>query len=107
MKTQMMVIAMMGVSMLVVGLVIYAMADQLSGIARLLSPLAPISVAAYIYVNNLMQNAGPDALRGPALLKTIDEVFRQVLVGGILFIVIAFLMLGSLIIWQMGSPSSG
>ena len=66
----------MGGAMLIVGAVLYGMADRLRSYGRFLLTLPPISVGAYIYVLNKVNL--PEALVGPANLK---DFLMQAVVG--------------------------
>ena len=62
-RTNLLLIALKGGAMLIVGAVLYGMAARLRSYGRFLLPLPPISVGAYIYVLNKVNL--PEALVGP------------------------------------------
>jgi hypothetical protein len=53
-KSNLLLIAMMGLALFAVGSVLYLFAGRLTAHGHLLLPFPPIAVAAYVYVNNWM-----------------------------------------------------
>ena len=106
-KTTVLLIAMMGLAMFVVGIVLYAFAEKISAFGYLLLPLPPIAVASYIYLNNWLVDNDVSSLKGAALVYKLWEVLIQTLVGGVLFIATTFLILAGLMLWHAWTSSSG
>ena len=106
-KTSVLLIAMMGLAMFVVGMVLYAFAAKVSAFGYLLLPLPPIAVASYIYLNNWLVDNDVSSLQGAALVHKLWEVLIQTLVGGALFISTTFLILAGLMIWHAWTSNSG
>ena len=106
-KTTVLLIAMMGLAMFVVGIVLYAFAEKISAFGYLLLPLPPIAVASYIYLNNWLVDNDVSSLKGTALVHKLWEVLIQTLVGGVLFIATTFLILAGLMLWHAWTSSSG
>ena len=89
-KTNLLLIAMMGGAMLIVGIVLYLLADPVSPYMRFLLPLPPISVAAYIYVQNKV--ALPESSKEPVQVA-VKDLLTETVFGTILFAIIAGLLL--------------
>ncbi len=87
-RTNLLLIALMGGAMLIVGAVLYGIAARLRPYGRFLLPLPPISVGAYIYVLNKVNL--PEALVGQANLK---DFLIETVVGGVFFFIISALIL--------------
>ena len=98
-KTTVLLIAMMGLAMFVVGAVLYVFADKVSAFGYLLLPLPPIAVASYIYLNTWLGDNDVASLKGAALLDKLREILIQTLVGGFLFVAITFLILAGLVLF--------
>ena len=105
-KTSVLLIAMMGLAMFVVGIVLYAFSERVSAFGYLLLPLPPIAVGSYIYLNNWLGDNDVSSLKGGALLDKLWEVLVQTLMGGVLFIAITFLSLVGLVLWHAVSPGA-
>ena len=104
-KTSVLLIAMMGLAMFVVGAVLYVFAAKVSAFGYLLLPLPPIAVASFIYLNNWLVDNDVSSLKGAALVTKLTEVLIQTLVGGFLFVAITFLILAGLVLF--GRLTSG
>ncbi len=87
-RTNLLLITLMGGAMLIVGAALYAMADRVAPYGRFLLPLPPISVGSYIYVLNKVNL--PESLVGPA---GIIDLLTETLLGATAFFVIAALIL--------------
>ncbi len=96
-RTNFLLITLMGGAMLIVGAALYAMADRVAPYGRFLLPLPPISVGSYIYVLN--EVSLPDPPVGPA---GIIDLLTETLVAGTAFFVIAALLL-----WAFSISTSG
>ena len=105
-KTNLLMIAMMGFAMFVVGMVLYACAGKISAFGYLLLPLPPIAVASYVYLSNWLVDNDVASLRGAALLTKLKEVLLQTLVGGLSFVAITLLVLAGLMIWNAVTSGS-
>ena len=106
-KTSVLLLAMLGVAIVVVGMTLYALSSRIAGLGYLLLPIPPIAVASYIYVTNWMANNDLASLKGGELHAKLQEVFLQTLVGGLIFIVITVLIMLGLILSRGLLPESG
>ena len=87
-RANLLLIALMGGAMLILGAVLYGMAARLMSYGRFLLPLPPISVGAYIYVLNKVNL--PEALVGP---DNLVDIVIEMVVGAVFFFIISALML--------------
>ncbi len=90
----------MGVAMALVGAVLYLNADRLGDHAHLLIPLPPISVAAYIYAVNRFGPLLSGEISRTTLTQTIKDLMAEFLVGGLAFLVISFVLLAFVLLWN-------
>ncbi|TDI14933.1 MAG: hypothetical protein E2P05_08425 [Acidobacteria bacterium] len=82
--------------MFIVGMVLFVFAEQVAPYMRLLLPLPPISVAAYIYVLNKL-NITPEDPTVPGKRRALlADVLTETAVGVIVFLALSLLMLGVL-----------
>ena len=87
-RTNLVIIASMGLAMFLIGLFLYVNASRVAPYMRYLLPIPPIAVAAYIYVLNVV-----GAQDGRALDISKDLPIETV-IGTVSFFVIAVLLLG-------------
>jgi len=87
-RANLLLIALMGGAMLILGAVLYGMAARLVSYGRFLLPLPPISVGAYIYVLNKVNLQ--EALVGS---DNLVDIAIEIVVGAVFFFIISALML--------------
>ena len=82
-RVNILAIALSGLVLLVAGLILYLLRDNLARYLRFFLPIPPIAVAAYVYVFNMFRfyNAGLPA--GP--WATLRELFYGTLVATLFF----------------------
>ena len=78
----------MGFAMFIVGLILYTNAARIAPYMRYLLPLPPISVAAYIYVLNVV-----GAKSDPAF-NIGKDLLLETVIGTVSFVLITLLLLG-------------
>lgn len=105
-RTNLFLIAVMGLAVFIVGLSLYVVADKLVR-GRMLLVLPPIGCAAYIFVHSWSLANDISVLSGSKLLTAVGEIFAQTLIGAAAFMVVTFLMFGGLIIRNYLSSGSG
>ncbi len=87
-RANLLLIALMGGAMLILGAVLYGMAARLVSYGRFLLPLPPISVGAYIYVLNKVNLS--EALVGS---DNLLDLLIEIVIGAVFFFIISALML--------------
>ncbi len=100
-RTNLLLITLMGGAMLIVGASLYSMADRVSPYGRYLLPLPPISVGAYIYVLNKVNL--PEPLVGAV---NVFDLLLETLLGATAFFVISALILGAVSLWTAATRVS-
>ena len=93
----------MGIAMTIVGAVLYANAHHLGEHAHLLIPLPPISVAAYIYAVNRFSPLLSGTVSTATLTQTLKHFITEFFVGGLAFLVISFILLGLVLLWNVAT----
>ena len=93
-KPKILLIVALGGAMFILGMVLFVFAEQVAPYMRLLLPLPPISVAAYIYVLNKL-NITPEDPTVPGKRRALlADVLTETAVGVIVFLALSLLMLG-------------
>ncbi len=87
-RNNLIIIASMGFAMFLVGLILYSNATRIAPYMRYLLPLPPISVAAYIYVLNIV------GAEGDRTLNIGQDLLMETAIGTISFVLITLLLLG-------------
>ena len=87
-RNNLIIIASMGFAMFIVGLILYTNASRIAPYMRYLLPLPPISVAAYIYVLNVV------SFKGDPAFKIGQDLLMETLIGTVSFLLITLLLLG-------------
>ena len=87
-RNNLIIIASMGFAMFAVGLILYTNATRVAPYMRYLLPLPPISVAAYIYVLNIVGK------EGDRTLNIGQDLLIETAIGTISFVLITLLLLG-------------
>jgi hypothetical protein len=99
-KASTLLLGMMGVVLIFVGVVLYANIDRFQAYAHLLTPLPPISIAAYIYAVHRFRPLIHEDVTRPVLMATAKDLLAEFVVGGVAFLVISGLLLGIVILWH-------
>ena len=95
-RNNLIVITSMGFAMFIVGLILYTNATRVAPYMRYLLPLPPISVAAYIYVLNIVGNES-DLAEIRVAVRTLNigqDLLIETAIGTISFVLITLLLLG-------------
>ena len=87
-RNNLIVIASMGFSMFAIGLILYKYSALVSPYMRYLLPLPPISVAAYIYVLDIVKD------NGNRTLNVAQDLLMQTFIGTLSFVLIVLMLLG-------------
>ncbi len=87
-RTNLIIITSMGFAMFLLGLFLYFNASRIAPHMRYLLPLPPISVAAYIYVLNVVGEWGDRAL------DISKDLLIETVIGTVSFVLITVLLLG-------------
>lgn len=87
-RTNLIIITSMGLAMFLVGLFLYFNASRIAPYMRYLLPLPPISVAAYIYVLNVV------GAKGTRALDISKDLLIETVIGTVSFVLITVLLLG-------------
>ena len=87
-RTNLIIITSMGLAMFLLGLFLYFNASRIAPYMRYLLPLPPISVAAYIYVLNVV------SVRGDRALNISKDLLVETVIGTVSFVLITVLLLG-------------
>ena len=90
----------LGIAMAIVGAILYANAHRLGEHAHLLIPLPPICVAAYIYAVNRFGPLLSGSVSRDTLRRTLLDLFAELVVGGLAFLVISLILLGIVLLWN-------
>ena len=86
-RNNLIVIASMGFAMFIVGLILYTNTSRVAPYMRYLLPLPPISVAAYIYVLNIV------GAREGSTLNIGKDLLMETFIGTVCFLLITWLIL--------------
>ena len=86
-RNNLIVIASMGFAMFIVGLILYTNTSRVAPSMRYLLPLPPISVAAYIYVLNIV------GAREGSTLNIGKDLLMETFIGTVCFLLITWLIL--------------
>ncbi|MDJ0718892.1 MAG: hypothetical protein QNJ54_32470 [Prochloraceae cyanobacterium] len=87
-RTNLIIITSMGLAMFLLGLFLYFNASRIAPYMRYLLPLPPISVAAYIYVLNVV------GAKGDRALNISKDLLVETVIGTVSFVLITVLLLG-------------
>ena len=87
-RNNLIIIASMGFAMFIVGLILYTNASRIAPYMRYLLPLPPISVAAYIYVLNVV------GFKGDPAFNIGKDLLLETVIGTLSFVLITLLLLG-------------
>ena len=95
-KPKILLMVVMGGTMFIVGMVLFAFAEHVATYMRFLLPLPPISVAAYIYVLNKLAITPIDPTVPGKRRALLADVLTETVVGVIVFLALSLLMIGVL-----------
>lgn len=95
-KPKILLMVVMGGTMFIVGMVLFAFAEHVATYMRFLLPLPPISVAAYIYVLNKLAITPIDPTVPGKRRALLADVLTETVVGVVVFLALSLLMIGVL-----------